>query len=327
MLTTKFLVSVIVPVYNEEKNIINCLRAIKDQTYSSLEFIVVDNASNDRSKELAKDYADKLISEYKRGITFAKNTGLSLARGELVATTDADCIPDKDWLDELVKCFSDPSVGAAGGLNIIPSDSSDFEKCIDFVLKSLGSTFRSNYAFDSSEVIETFHNPGCNAMYRRGILEELGGFNEQLLTTEDEELDFRIRKKGYKVIFTPFAKVYHRRRSSWKKFAKQIYRYSIGRMQFIRLCPDINQWPRFMPSLVILFSLYILVLAALNPVFLRILISEIIIGIMILFFLSWYLAVKSKMPCLFRYFALLFLVFWVWGIGFMRGIWYRSKVR
>lgn len=321
----KSLVSVIIAIYNEREDIGNCLKAIKAQSHPIIEIIVVDNGSTDNSIEVVKNYADKIVSEKRKGITFAKNKGLRVAKGQFVATTDADCIPDKRWIEELVECFDDPAVASAGGANLTPQNASDFEKCIDFLLKRLGPAFRSNYVSDTKSITEIFHNPGCNVMYRKTILEDLEGFNEQLLTVEDEELDFRIRIRGYRILFTPFAKVYHNRKSNWKKFVKQVYRYAIGRAQFIKLHPKIAQWPRFIPSFIILFSLILFIIGIFNGLFFKILLIEMLIGIVGSLLVTCYLTLKSKKEYFFIYLFLLVLTFGVWGVGFIRGIWYRQK--
>jgi glycosyltransferase involved in cell wall biosynthesis len=319
------LVSVIIPIYNERENIEKCLKAIKKQTYPRVEIIVVDNGSTDVSFEIAKNYADKVILEKRKGISFAKNTGLKAAIGELIATTDADCIPDERWLEELVGCFDDLLVASAGGPNITPPDASRFEKCGGMLLEFLSKGFGSRYISDIKEITETFHNPGCNVMYRRSILNGLAGFNEQLLTVEDEELDFRIKLKGYKILSSPYPKVYHNRRSDWRGFVKQVYRYAIGRMQFIKFHYNARQWPRFLPSVSILAGVVFFILGLFDNLFFRVFLMGSFIGITGLFSIAAYLAIKSKKRDFFIYVILLFLTFLAWGIGFIRGVWYRQR--
>jgi cellulose synthase/poly-beta-1,6-N-acetylglucosamine synthase-like glycosyltransferase len=318
------LVSIIIPIYNERKNIENCLKAIKTQTYPEIEIIVVDNGSIDNSVEIVGDNADKVVYEKRRGITFAKNTGIKAAKGEFIATTDADCIPDKRWIEELIKCFNDSLIVSVGGQNSMSPDAPIFERCVDLVLRFLSNVAGSRYISNMEYIKSTFHNPGCNVMYRKSVLDELGGFNERLLTVEDEELDFRIRLKGYKILFTPFATVYHKRRSNWKDFTKQVYRYAIGRMQFMKMYFSLRQWVRFMPSFLILLSLYFLIASIFNSLFLKILLIEILMGIVGLVVTAYYLAIKIRKRSFYIFFILIFVAFWVWGIGFIRGIWYNK---
>jgi len=321
------LVSIIIPVYNEEKNIENCLKAVRRQTYPKVEVIVVDNGSTDASSKIAKDYADKVIFEERKGVYFAYNSALKVVQGELIAITDADCVPDEKWVEELVRCFSDLEVGSAGGPNITPSSATNFEKYVGILLGFLSKSVGSKYISDIKDIIETFHNPECNVMYRKSILDNAGGWNDHLLTAGDEEIDFRIRAKGYKILYTPYAKVYHNRKSDWKSFIRQIYSYAIGRIQFIKSYPHIAvvQWPRFMPSFFILFGLIFFIIGLFESLFLKILLCGTFIGIIVLFSIAIYLAFKSKRRGFSIYLLLLFFTFWVYGIGFIRGIWYRQR--
>lgn len=319
------LISVVIPARNERNNIASCLESIKRQSYPKVEIIVVDNASIDGTAEIAAQYTDRIVSEGRTGITFAKNTGIKIAEGEFVATTDADCIVEEKWLEELIKHFDDPLVASVGGVNLAATDASDFEKCVDSLLSALSKIIWSRYVSSEQYVTHVFHNPGCNVMYRKHILEELGGFNEELLTVEDEELDLRIKARGYKILFTPFAKVYHKRRSNWKSLILQVYRYAIGRMQFVRLHPSINQWPRFVPSLFILSVLVLLFASIFNMIFFKILLVGLVIVLSGWLARSLRLSFKSKRNYFVVYFVLFFLVFWVWGIGFIRGAWYRQS--
>lgn len=250
MNSVKPLVSIIIPVLNEENNIRPCLEAISRQTYPRFEVLIADNGSKDRTLEIARafDFV-KIVQDLRRGISYAKNTAAKQASGDYIVTTDADCIPDPDWISKLLECFENPQVGAAGGLNTTPEDSTDFEKCVDLFLYVLSGASGSRYIQHDSRITETKHNPGCNAAYRTSVFRQAGGFNEAMLTVEDEELDYRILKQGCKILFTPHAKVFHKRRSTLPAFYKQMFRYAIGRVQFFKSFPQKEQMVRFLPLL------------------------------------------------------------------------------
>ena len=95
-------VSVIVCTRNEENYIENCLRQLKNQTIKP-EIIVVDAHSKDKTVEIAKKYADKILYDNKSGISDARNIGWRNAKGEIVAYCDADCLPKKDWIEKLTR--------------------------------------------------------------------------------------------------------------------------------------------------------------------------------------------------------------------------------
>ena len=110
------LVSVVVPAYNEEKYLPQVLPAIKKQTYPNFEIIVIDNNSTDKTSEVARKYADRVVFESEQGMIPARQRGFLEARGEIIARTDADTIPSENWLMEFYKVFEkNPSVVAVTG--------------------------------------------------------------------------------------------------------------------------------------------------------------------------------------------------------------------
>ena len=100
-------ISVVIPAYNEESLIENCLKSIKDQEEKPYEIIVVDNNSTDKTAELAKNSGAILLKETKQGITHARNTGFNAATGDVIARTDADTRVPKDWTKRIRKAFED----------------------------------------------------------------------------------------------------------------------------------------------------------------------------------------------------------------------------
>jgi glycosyltransferase involved in cell wall biosynthesis len=101
-------ISVVIPTYNEEKNIKHCLESLRRQNFSDddFEIIVVDGNSRDRTREIAEPLADHVIIQTSKKVGGARNDGFALARGDIVATTDADCIIPEDWLSVIHDSFS-----------------------------------------------------------------------------------------------------------------------------------------------------------------------------------------------------------------------------
>src|SRR5271157_2280376 len=131
-------VSVIVPVMNQEKKIEQCIVAILSQTLKPYEVIIVDGHSTDRTVEIAKRYPVRIIFENYGTIGGARQVGVESTQGDYVAFTDSDCMPEKDWLKNLVKGFDDHIVGVGGGIKNIGDGM--WERSIAYVLDSfLGS--------------------------------------------------------------------------------------------------------------------------------------------------------------------------------------------
>ena len=109
--------SIVIPCFNEEKFISNALDSLAEQDFKKpYEIIVVDNNSDDNTYAIAKSYAVRLVREPRRGVSYARQTGSELAKGEIIVSTDADTVFHKSWLSNLDKIFeSDPSLVAVGG--------------------------------------------------------------------------------------------------------------------------------------------------------------------------------------------------------------------
>ena len=106
------MISVIVPVYNVEKYLEECLDSIQNQTFSNIEIILVNDGSSDNSKEICKKYCEqdnrfKLINQTNQGQSVARNTGVAASKGEFIAFVDSDDIIRQDYLEVLMRHMSE----------------------------------------------------------------------------------------------------------------------------------------------------------------------------------------------------------------------------
>lgn len=108
-------ISVVIPVYNEEKYIGKCLESIVNQIEKPDEIIVVDNNCTDKTVEIAKKFGAIIVKERKQGIISARNAGFNNARYEIIARTDADAILPNDWIKKIKEYFKDSKLGALSG--------------------------------------------------------------------------------------------------------------------------------------------------------------------------------------------------------------------
>ena len=313
-------VSIVIPTKNCENLIDKCLASIRNLDYPTdkLEVIVVDGHSTDTTVDIARRHGCKVIYEEGGTIGYARDKGVKNAKGEFVAFTDADCTVDRDWIKELLKHFNNDEIAAVGGPNITPDNDTDFAKCVGVVLSFLSKP-GARYGLIGGEVREIYHNPTCNVIYRREMLEEVGGFNHNLVTVDDEELDYRIKKKGYKILYTPNVEVYHYRTPNWKKFAKMAYNYGLGRMQAIKLHRDMGRWFHFAPSFLISVILLFFILSFLNPLFFLITLFILAGGVFGILATSLSFERRS-ISDFFIYFGLITIWFWGYGFGMFRGL-------
>ena len=314
-------VSIIIPTKNNGDILEKCLSSIKNQDYpkDKYEVIIIDGHSTDDTVEIAKKYRCKIAYEDVGTRGGACNIGIKNAKGEFIAFTDGDCVVPKDWLRNLIKHFNDKNIASVGGPNITPEDDTEFAKCVGEVLSFLSKP-GSRYGFNADEVIETFHNSGCNVVYRKKVIEEAGWFNEKLVTCEDEELDYRIKEKGYKILYTPDAKVYHYRRPTWKRFYKQAYKYAMGRMQAIKLHWTMGKWYHYTPPTIISIIIILVALSFLNPIFPLIAFLILVGGGTGIGLMGLYLSSKTKMINFLTFCILIAIWFWCSGFGYFRGV-------
>lgn len=109
--------SVIVPAWNAEKTLVRCLKSLTRQTLAQerYEIIIVDDGSTDRTADIADQFSVVYHYQENCGPAAARNAGVSLAKGAVIFFTDADCVPDPDWLEEMSAPFARPEVAAVKG--------------------------------------------------------------------------------------------------------------------------------------------------------------------------------------------------------------------
>ncbi len=312
-------VSIVIPTKNEGDIIERCLSSIQKMDYSREEYevIIVDGYSTDNSVEIAKKYGCKVIYENSGVIGGARNIGVEHSRGKYIVFTDADCIVERRWLKKLLKNFEDSNVVSVGGPNITPDDDNDFAKCVGTVL-SLLSKVGARYGFNENAVREIYHNPTCNVAYRKDYFKEVGGFNEKLVTCDDEELDYRLREKRYKILYVPDLGVLHYRRSTWRKMIKMAFTYGVGRMQAIKLHWKMGKWFHYTPSAIIVLIFLFFAVSCLTPISPLISLFILFVGGVGIGVISLHLAIKER-KSYFILFGLIFVWFWGYGFGMLRG--------
>ena len=198
------------------------LDALIGQSYPAIEIIMIDGGSTDGTLEILKEYADtykNIKYAVKKDVNIAqgRNIAIKIASSSLIAVTDGGCLPDRDWLKELVKpVMSDPSVDAVSG-RIVPKSESRFEKFC-----GLFSTPKQ----DDSSQSGMFY--GRSSLFRKSLWEEAGGYPEWLYTAEDTLFAIRAGQLGGKIVYAPDSVLYWRPRSSLRKLSKMFYLYGRG---------------------------------------------------------------------------------------------------
>ncbi len=217
-------ISIIIAIFNAQQTLAKCLSSIEKLDYPNFEIIAVDDGSTDSSAEICQTFPSvRFISQDNSGPSAARNRGVSLAKGNIIAFTDADCIVDPDWLNELVNGFHSDQVAGVGGNQLSPADESAFGRLVQDGFHLLG--FATSYAQTPTRTTAVSHNPSCNASYQKQIFDEHGGFDESLWPGEDLDLDTRLLNSGKILVRQPRAIVRHYRPATSTQLARMMSRY------------------------------------------------------------------------------------------------------
>lgn len=223
----KFSLTFLVPAYNEEKTIAETIKALLASTYPIKEVIVINDGSKDNTlkivKNLQKKYSNlKLINKKNTGKADSLNQGIKIAKGEIIAVTDADSYPQKDAVEKMIGFFNDNKVGAVTSCVFLKNNKTFFEKIQEIEYIVLAWTRKLLDFIDSVYVTN-----GPLSMYRAKALKEVGGFDPQSIT-EDIEVTWHILSKGHKTKMSLGSKVYTTTPNKLKPWWKQRLRWGIG---------------------------------------------------------------------------------------------------
>jgi glycosyltransferase involved in cell wall biosynthesis len=181
------MISVIIPTFNEEENIAQCLVSLSHQTLSRSEYeiIVVDGGSKDATCEIAKKYADLVFTQTSRKVGGARNDGVMAAKGDIIATTDADCILPPHWLKRIAEDFHDPSVSQVYG-PVYP---------IEEGIRNQISLFLANMFSRIGYYSTTFYYTlGCNTAFRKKAFVRAGMYR---CIDAGDDLEIAMRMKDF----------------------------------------------------------------------------------------------------------------------------------
>jgi GT2 family glycosyltransferase len=217
------LISVIIVNWNRQELLRACLASLGRQRGVEFETIVVDNGSADGSAGLAAEWGARVIrNPENRGFCAANNQGIAAARGEYVALLNNDAEAEPDWLAALLRaCSSAPDVGMAASKVLVWEDPKRIDKVGHVIFpdgqnKGRGAGVLDTGQFDREE--ETLWPDGCAAMYRKAMLDAIGGFDEDFFAYgDDAELGLRARIAGWRCLYTPEAVVRHHRGATMGK--------------------------------------------------------------------------------------------------------------
>ena len=221
-------VSVIIPVFNDTERLHKCLAALETQTYPSelYEIVVVDNGSDKSIKNEIESY-HRVVSTYEAipGSYAARNRGITLAKGKVLAFTDSDCIPKPNWLLNGVNTLlSNPEYGILGGKVELFYQNPQQLTAVEL--------YESLHAFPQQNNIVKFHfSVTANLFTFKHLFERVGTFNERLKSNGDREWCHRVFDQGYQLAYEAQAVVMHPARHSLAEMYRKHLRIVGGQEQ------------------------------------------------------------------------------------------------
>ncbi|MGB8593539.1 MAG: glycosyltransferase family 2 protein [Candidatus Acidiferrales bacterium] len=215
-MTTK--VSLYIPCHKVEAYIAPVIEGALRQTLCADEILIVDDGSTDRTREIAAHYPVTVLRhDQNRGLAAARNTGIRHARNELVASLDADCVPDPKWLEILSNTMADQNVAIAGG------------RLIEAVLTSVADRWRQSHMpqdWGEARIVNPRFMFGNNTIVRKSVVQDAGGYDERLRTNgEVVDISQRIRARGLGFLYEPSAVVRHLRHDTARSVLDAYWRW------------------------------------------------------------------------------------------------------
>lgn len=231
------MVSIVIACYNGARTLKACLDSLTTLRYPSYEIILVDDGSADTTSQIGSLYPSVRTIRHpaNEGLSVARNTGIAAARGEIVAFTDADCRADEDWLYFAVGSLLEGDWAGVGGHNLLPADDSHVAAA---VMVSPGGPAHVMLSDRDAE-----HIPGCNMVFHKWALLEVGCFDPVFRTAGDDvDLCWRLQEHGLRLGFSPAGFVWHYRRSTVRDYLKQQDGYGEAEALLIRKHPEYFNW-------------------------------------------------------------------------------------
>ena len=215
-------ISIVICTYNRASILTNTLSSFLDcaRTDIVFELLVIDNNSNDNTKDVVMSFAEKepsikYLFESKQGLSEARNTGIRLSKGNIISFADDDVYFETYWLLEVVRIFQDyPETSCMGGKSIPQFEIARPDWLTDDLLTYYGST-------NSGDMVKWMLYPkeypfGLNMAFKRAVFDQIGMFDcklgrkkRNLLSNEELEVFWRVNQVGLKVIYNPKALLYH----------------------------------------------------------------------------------------------------------------------
>jgi succinoglycan biosynthesis protein ExoA len=325
-------VSVIVPCYNEQSTILLMLKAFHTQTFprAQMEVVIADGMSTDGTRAaiaaFQQEFPDlqvRLVDNANRTIPSGVNRAIEAARGEIFVRFDGHSKPYPDYVANCIAAHEAGRGDNVGGVwEIHPGAETWIAKSIAAAAAhplGVGDALY-RHAKQAAEV-----DTVPFGSFRRTIIEQVGFFDESLLTNEDYEFNTRIRKRGGKIWLDPSIRSIYFARSTLLELIQQYWRYGFWKWRMLRRYPDTLRWRQALPPLFVLSLISLMILSIFIPFAKLLLIVELLLYLFIMILTGLHAAIRQRKAYLILGLPLAIMAMHIsWGAGFLWSIFASS---
>lgn len=240
--------SFIIPVYNRPEEVDELLDSLTHQTFRDFEVLVIEDGSAIPCKDIVEKYDDLLSIKYfvkpNSGPGQTRNYGAERAEGEYLLILDSDCIVPPTYLEAVEAELNREPADAFGGPDRAHSSFSDIQKAINYAMTSF---FTTGGIRGGKKKMDKFYPRSFNMGVRAEAYQALGGFSKMRFG-EDIDFSIRIFKNGYRCRLFPEAWVWHKRRTDFRKFFKQVHNSGIARINLYKKYPESLKVVHLLPA-------------------------------------------------------------------------------
>jgi len=311
--------SIIIPLYNRPEEIDELLASLTKQSFTNFEVLVVEDGSENNADEVCGKYAGLLDIKYfykqNEGPGMTRNYGCTKAKSAFFIFFDSDCIIPPDYFEKLNEKIERLKPDAYGGPDAADKSFTPVQKAINY---SMTSAFTTGGIRGGKKSLEKFHPRSFNMGITREVFEKTGGFSKMRFG-EDIDFSIRILEAGFQTALITECFVYHKRRTDFKKFYKQVFNSGIARINLFKKYPRSLKLLHFFPAA---FTILLPIAAVYSLLFLSIIpVTPFMIYFFVIFTDSWKHSHSVKVAGISIWATLIQLM--GYGLGFIKAYWNR----